>query len=178
NPNVLEFDATFNYFTKELLPRLRKKNTSHVLIYIPDYCDYVRLNYYFHKDGGTSFATINEYMIDENSKVAKARSLFFDGKKKFLLYTERFHFHRRYKIKGVRHIVFYSPPLYPHFFKEVCELLSEENQNRREKFDSISYIYLLYHLADKGKLIDLIGTNKALEMLKSGKNYHSYLTGI
>jgi hypothetical protein len=27
--------------------------------------------------------------------------------------TERFHFYHRFRVRGIRHIVFYAPPLFP-----------------------------------------------------------------
>lgn len=60
---VRDPDARFHHFTKELLPRLRTEQRRHTMIYIPDYCDYVRLLRHLKEDGGTSIASINEYMV-------------------------------------------------------------------------------------------------------------------
>lgn len=60
---VRDPDARFHHFTTDLLPRLRTEQRRHTLIYIPDYCDYVRLLRHLKEDGGTSIASINEYMV-------------------------------------------------------------------------------------------------------------------
>ena len=49
--------------------------------------------------------------------------MFFHGKRHILLYTERFHFFRRYRIKGIRHVIFYGLPLYPQIYSEIMNLM-------------------------------------------------------
>ena len=60
----------------------------------------------------------------KETQVAVARSDFFKGTSPLLLYTERYHFYKRPTIKGVRHIVFYDLPTYPHFFPEMCNMMT------------------------------------------------------
>ena len=50
--------------------------------------------------------------------------MFFHGKRHLMLYTGRCHFYKRFRIKGVRHIVFYELPIQPHFYSEICNLTS------------------------------------------------------
>jgi len=40
-------------------------------------------------------------------------------------YTERFHFYHRYRIRGIRHVIFYAPPSTAHFYPEMLNLLQE-----------------------------------------------------
>lgn len=176
---VRDPDARFHHFTTELLPRLRSEHRSHTLIYIPDYCDYVRLLRHLKEDGGTSIASINEYMVSQNSKVAKARSLFFDGKRHFLLYTERFHFYRRYRIKGVRHVIFYDLPTYPHFFSEICNLMVEGNQNPRTKRQQqgSSTVTMIVQKSDLTRLVGILGQQRAADILSSEKVVHTCVLG-
>lgn len=49
--------------------------------------------------------------------------MFFHGDAEFLLYTERYHFFNRIRIKGIRHLIFYQPPNFPHFYYEMCNLM-------------------------------------------------------
>lgn len=42
-----------------------------------------------------------------------------------MLYTERFHFYRRYRVRGIRHILFYAPPATAEFYAEMLNLLQE-----------------------------------------------------
>jgi U3 small nucleolar RNA-associated protein 25 len=83
-----------------------------------------------------------------NQDISRARQAFFAGNKSFLLVSERFHFFRRfdfarknpsanefaklslsldpppfisfcrYKIRGIRNLIFYGPPDHPQFFSE------------------------------------------------------------
>lgn len=172
-------DSRFHYFTRELLPQLQSSLRSHTMIYIPDYCDYVRLVRFLKEDRGTSIATINEYMVGHNTKVAKARSLFFEGRRKFLLYTERFHFYRRYRIKGVRDIIFYDLPTYPHLFSEICNFLMEGNQNPRirHKHLGASTVTVLFQRTDLSKLIGVLGSKRAWEVINSEKAVHLCVIG-
>ncbi|KAG0718827.1 Digestive organ expansion factor [Chionoecetes opilio] len=177
-PGLRDPDARFHYFTGELLPRLRSEQRSHTLVYIPDYCDYVRLLRHLKDDGGTSIASINEYMVGENSKVAKIRSLFFEGNRHFLLYTERFHFYRRYRIKGVRHIIFYDLPTYPHFFSEICNLMVESNQNRRTRKQHLgSTVHMIVQKSNLTSLVGILGTQRTTDILSSGKAIHTCVLG-
>lgn len=59
----------------------------------------------------------------QDAKVARARDMFFHNQARFLLYSERFHFFRRVRLKGIRHIIFYQPPTFPHFYSEICNLM-------------------------------------------------------
>jgi U3 small nucleolar RNA-associated protein 25 len=75
-----------------------------------------------------------------NQDISRARQSFFSGKRRFLLMSERFHFFRRqvhssrsrclsggilvlirfrYRIRGVRNIVFYGLPEHPQFYTEL-----------------------------------------------------------
>ncbi|XP_064106595.1 U3 small nucleolar RNA-associated protein 25 homolog [Macrobrachium nipponense] len=167
-------DSRFNYFVKEVLPQYQANRRIGILVYIPDYCDYVRLVKYLKEDGGVSFSSINEYMTGEMYKVAKVRSLFFDAKRQFLLYTERFHFYRRYCIKGVRHVIFYDLPTYPHFFSEICNLMVDGNQNRRtqKKHVGNNTVCALYQQSDITKVVGVLGSQRAGEIIKAQKSLH------
>ncbi|XP_068227770.1 U3 small nucleolar RNA-associated protein 25 homolog [Palaemon carinicauda] len=172
-------DSRFNYFVKEVLPQYQANRRMGILVYIPDYCDYVRLVKYLKEDGGTSFSSINEYMAGEMHKLAKIRSLFFDGKRQFLLYTERFHFYRRYRIKGVRHVIFYDLPTYPHFFSEICNLMVDGNQNRRtqKKHIGSNTVSVLYQQSDLTKVVGVLGSQRAGEIVKAQKSLHICVIG-
>jgi len=66
---------------------------------------------------------VHRYTPDAN--VSRARADFFHDRVDVLLYTERFHFYRRYRIRGIRHILFYAPPTTPHVYPEMLNLLQE-----------------------------------------------------
>lgn len=60
------------------------------------------------------------FRYSSNQDISRARQAFFGGKKAFLLISERFHFFRRYKIRGSRNLIFYGPPDHPQFYTEFC----------------------------------------------------------
>ncbi|KAG0036833.1 rRNA-binding ribosome biosynthesis protein utp25 [Podila clonocystis] len=113
----------FQYFIQHTLPQLRRSavTQTHTMIFVPSYFDFVRLRNYF-AENKYSFAAICEYT--SNANVSRARSSFFHGEVSFLLYTERFHFFRRYNIRGTFHLAFYGLPEHPQFYPEMLNLLA------------------------------------------------------
>ena len=91
--------ARFDYFTEKIMPTVSTPLHSHVLIFIPNYFDYVVLRNHFRREK-KSFSQICEYTSKAN--VSRARSSFFHGYTKFLLYTQRHYYcwHHRMKIRG------------------------------------------------------------------------------
>ncbi|GAA5868766.1 hypothetical protein JCM3774_003883 [Rhodotorula dairenensis] len=119
-----EDDKRWEFFTTKTLPTLLKSavSSSETLIFVPSYFDFVRLKRYLSKNISSlgsdfSFAAISEY--SDTPDISRARGAFFQGKKKFLLVTERFHFFRRYRLRGAKTFVFYAPPIHPHYYPEV-----------------------------------------------------------
>lgn len=76
--------------------------------------------------------------------MARARDMFFHGDAHFVLYTERYHFFNRIRIKGIRHIIFYQPPNFPHFYYEMCNLMQVFYMFILLNFFCISYNVLQY----------------------------------
>jgi len=150
---------------------------NHTMIYIPDYFDYVRLRNYF-REKEISFTNVCEYTPD--AKVARARGFFFDAKRHFMLYTERFHFFHRYTIKAIRHLIFYSLPTYPQLYSEMCNSMQECNQalKRRHCGSSsnmtVSAIYCAY---DVLTLAAIVTDDKARHMINKDKNIYMFVTG-
>ncbi|GAA5955794.1 hypothetical protein JCM8115_006856 [Rhodotorula mucilaginosa] len=119
-----EDDKRFDFFTTKTLPTLLKSavSSSETLIFVPSYFDFVRVKRYLTKNLSSlgsdfSFAAISEY--SDTPEISRARGAFYQGKKKFLLVTERFHFFRRYRLRGAKTFVFYAPPIHPHYYPEV-----------------------------------------------------------
>ncbi|KAG9316733.1 digestive organ expansion factor, partial [Chiua virens] len=122
-----EADKRFNYFATQLLPKVLKSavQSANTVVFVPSSFDFIRVHNYFRKMNGISFTVLSEY--SSNQDISRARQAFFSGKKAFLLVSERFHFYRRYKIKGIRNIIFYGPPAHPQFFSEflTCPFLED-----------------------------------------------------
>nr|XP_021532993.1 digestive organ expansion factor homolog [Aotus nancymaae] len=163
-------DARFNFFVNKILPQYRDAVMSHTLIYIPSYFDFVRLRNYFKKEE-LNFTHICEYT--QKSGVSRARHFFLQGEKQFLLFTERFHFYKRYTIKGIRNLIFYELPTYPHFYSEVCNMLRATNRGEEATWTCT----VLYSKYDAQRLAAVAGVERAAQMLQSKKNVHLFITG-
>ena len=179
-------DNRFNFFVKSVLPRFIGLESSfntggnnsvdtnqgplgHTLIFVSSYFDYVRLRNHFRREK-LSFTQICEYT--EENKTSKARQLFYFGARQFLIYTERCHFYHRYKIKGVRNIIFYEPPVFAKFYMEMIELLCPELQGKKfiggaaSQFSAIT----LFSNHDTLQLGSIIGFNNAAKLIQNKRS--------
>ncbi|XP_072436820.1 U3 small nucleolar RNA-associated protein 25 homolog isoform X1 [Chiloscyllium punctatum] len=163
-------DARFEFFIKSILPQYREAVMSHTLIYIPIYFDYVRLRNYLNREE-VNFSHICEY--SKKSTINRARYHFLKGEKPFLLFTERFHFYKRYAIKGIRHLIFYELPTYPHFYSDICNMLNPENRGDEATWTCT----VLYSKYDAQKLTRVVGAERAAQMIQSKKSVHLFVTG-
>ncbi|NXR59231.1 DIEXF factor, partial [Rhadina sibilatrix] len=163
-------DARFQFFIDKVLPEYRDAIMSHTLVYVPSYFDYVRLRNYFKKED-LNFTHICEY--SKKAAVCRARRFFLKGEKQFLLFTERFHFYKRYTIKGIRNLIFYELPTYSHFYSEICNMLKATDSG----VDATWTCTVLYSKYDAQKLAAVVGIDRTAQMLQSKKNVHLFVTG-
>lgn len=116
-----------------------------------------------------------------NQDISRARQAFFHGKKSFMLISERFHFYRRsvclsllilillvtrlfrYKIRGIRNIIFYGPPDHPQFF---TELLSYPFLDEGVDASDVT-CRVLYSKYDWFRLERIAGTDSAINLIKT-----------
>lgn len=167
------FDERFNYFTKTVLPQYKSPTMAHCLVYVPSYFDYIRIRNYFKKEE-LSFVQISEYSKDE--KVARARDMFFHSSAHFMLYSERAHFFKRTRLKGIRNVVMYAPPAWPNFYAEILNLMHENYQNARDGCEENSMsVTLLYTKYDLMQVSAIVGSDRAAKMAKVGKNTHMFM---
>ncbi|XP_066595033.1 U3 small nucleolar RNA-associated protein 25 homolog [Prorops nasuta] len=174
NNHTEAIEARLKYFINKILPQYKDSIMNHTLIFIPSYFDYVKLRNYFRKEE-LRFVQIYEYSKD--AKVARARDIFFHNDAHFLLYSERFHFFRRIRVKGIRHIIFYAPPTFPHFYSEMCNLMQEGYQNPRSGSSSNMTVTVIYSKYDIQQLSAIAGTERASNMINSDKSLHMVMTG-
>lgn len=127
-------DQRFKTFTTTILgPILRDpKHQKGILLFVPSYLDFVRLRNYLSTSSDAtnlSFGSISEYTPRKD--VLRARSHFLNGRHSLLLYSERAHHHFRYRLKGVKRIVFYGVPENPIFWSELISLLALSSERAR-----------------------------------------------
>ncbi|XP_077432927.1 U3 small nucleolar RNA-associated protein 25 homolog [Vanacampus margaritifer] len=168
--SFLNHEARFQFFVDKVLPQYKDSVMSHTLIYIPSYFDYVRLRNYM-KKLEMSFASVCEY--SSKSEVSRARHFFLKGDKQFMLFTERFYFYKRYTIKGIQNLIFYGLPSFPHFYSEVCNMLTAGGQGEEASWTCTA----LYSRFDAHKLAAITGAQRAGQMLHSNKSLHLFITG-
>uniref|UniRef100_A0A182RVT0 U3 small nucleolar RNA-associated protein 25 homolog n=1 Tax=Anopheles funestus TaxID=62324 RepID=A0A182RVT0_ANOFN len=166
--------ARFSHFVNVVLPQARTVSMARCMIYVPSYFDFIRLRNYFKKEE-LSFTQICEYTTD--AKIARARDMFFHGSKHFLLYSERGHFFRRHRIRGIRHLILYAPPVFPNFYPELVNLMIKENQNPHDGVDDESMtVTVLYTGYDTYQLAEMVGASRAKAMIKAPRSVHRFTT--
>jgi U3 small nucleolar RNA-associated protein 25 len=168
-------DARFAYFRDTLLPELQAGVSSdtgsvlsHTLIFCPSYFEYVRLRNLLDARE-LEFVTACEY--SEDADVTRARTRFYAGHSPLLLTTERFHFFRRLRLRGARHLLFYGPPAACVFYPELVNGLEEASARGHP----IS-VTVLYTQADAAALERVVGSDRAGRMLAPGaKSSHHFV---
>ncbi|ETW80476.1 hypothetical protein HETIRDRAFT_434572 [Heterobasidion irregulare TC 32-1] len=158
-----EPDKRFTYFITQILPTILKSavQSANTVIFIPSYFDFIRVRNHFRKSS-ISFTVLSE--DSTNQDISRARQAFFTGKRPFLLVTERFHFYRRYKIRGIRNLVFFGPPDHAQFYAEFLSypFLDEDV----EPSDVTSRV--LYSKFDWFRLERIVGTKGATQLIRNG----------
>ncbi|RCI09319.1 hypothetical protein L249_1430 [Ophiocordyceps polyrhachis-furcata BCC 54312] len=161
-----EPDARFEYFVSAVVPRLVRlaKYSSGTLLFIPSYLDFVRVRNYFANSTAVSsvtFGAISEY--SEVPDASRACSHFASGRHRLLLYTERAHHFRRYRIRGVQGVVFYGLPDNPVFYREVAgEFLSRSQQELGVE----ATVRVMFSRFDAMKLERVVGSSRVAKMLQ------------
>ncbi|GAA5946457.1 hypothetical protein JCM1841_003883, partial [Sporobolomyces salmonicolor] len=176
-----EDDRRFEWFTTKTLPALLKSaiSSSQTIIFVPSYFDFVRLKRYLTKLDDFSFASISEYTPTPD--VSRARGAFFSGKKKFLLVSERFHFFRRYRLRGAKTFVFYSPPDHPSYYAEFLSfpfsspsapsaLAGNPEADPADVDESELSAHVVFSKYDLMKVERIVGTRDARRMVGLGQD--------
>ncbi|KAI0256360.1 digestive organ expansion factor [Lactifluus subvellereus] len=157
-----ELEKRFAYFTNQLLPLVLKSavQSANTVIFVPSSLDFIRIQNYFRKQQ-LSFAVLSEYTT--NQDISRARQAFFSGKKSFLIISERFHFYRRYKIRGIRNLIFYGPPDHAAFY---TEFLSYPFLDEGVEPSDVT-CRVLYSRYDWFRMERIAGTKGASQLIKS-----------
>jgi len=162
-------EGRMKYFTEKVMPRFKGDGMDHTLVFVPSYFDFVKIRNWF-KSSDLDFSEISEYSKD--ARIAKARDEFYHNEKHFLLYTERAHFYRRFRLKGVRHLIIYQPPSFPGVFTDLANMLRTTFQNPRGGSDANMSITILHTRYDVARLNLCVGSENARNMLSSEKSIH------
>ncbi|KAI4201934.1 MAG: hypothetical protein LQ350_002982 [Teloschistes chrysophthalmus] len=167
-----EPDNRFSYFTTGMLSSLIKGSSNNqsrqqgVLVFIPLYADFVRIRNYLASSTSTqhvSFGSVSEYTSAREA--ASARSHFLTGRHSILLYTERAHHFRRYRLKGVRKVILYGLPENPVFYQEiVIEYLGSSIAEGRIE-PRLAGARCLFSKLDLLKLERIVGTQRYRTLL-------------
>ncbi|TRM60425.1 digestive organ expansion factor [Schizophyllum amplum] len=155
-----EPDKRFEFFTSQVLPGLLKSavQREHACIFVPSSFDFIRVENHLRKEG-LSVAVLSEYSTPQD--ISRARQAFFTGKKPLLLVSERFHFYRRYKLRGIRHLVFYGPPDHARYY---AEFLSFPFLDQEVESSDVT-ARLMYSKYDRMRLERIAGREGAKELL-------------
>ncbi|KAF4353467.1 hypothetical protein G4B88_020181, partial [Cannabis sativa] len=103
-----------------VFPKIKDSSEGGVMIFISSYFEFVRIRNFL-KSQNASFCLLSEYT--KQSDISRARVWFFEGKRKIMLYTERMHFYHRYKIRGIKNLMFYSLPERKEFYPEIVNMV-------------------------------------------------------
>lgn len=104
------------------------------------------------------FVTMSEYSEDKD--ISRARNRFFGGHSPILLFTERFHFFRRLRIRGMKQLIFFSPPETAHFYSELVNMLEDV-----KKDDEMLTCMTFFTPYDVPALERIVGTHKVSDMV-------------
>ena len=139
-------DAKVRYFRDEVLSpqfvqSLRDDSRDdRTLVYCASYPEFVACRAAL-RAKGAPFLAIHEY--SRGSEVSRARSRFFHGEQRLLLYSGRAHFYHRYRVRGATNFVFVSPPDHAHFYPELLDLAKRTDETTRSlclytRFDALA----------------------------------------
>ncbi|GAB6022102.1 hypothetical protein CHUAL_006245 [Chamberlinius hualienensis] len=160
------------FFEDVVFPQFKSILMNGTVIFVSYYWDYVYVRNFLRKND-VGFAQICEY--HEPGKVAEARDKFFHRHRKFLLYTERTHFYNRYKIKGVKHLLFYQLPSNPIFYSEICNLAGLPGKHRSTDIVSPTCSAIVSRF-DHHRLSAIVGSDKATQILHDSSTVHRIIT--
>ena len=144
---------------------------SHTAIFIPSYFDFVRLRNFLKKKE-IDFLQLSEYTSRAN--ISRSRIAFLQGATSLLLFTERFYFYYRYRIRGIKNIVFYELPHYAHFYPEIVNYMDTSLEGTEI---SASNCTVLYSKFDVHRLSAIVGSTRCTQMTASEQTVHMFVTG-
>lgn len=80
----------------------------------------------------------------------------------------------RIRIRGIKNLIFYDLPNYPHFYSEMCNMMKDPKEESQSTNLTCTVIYNRF---DGQKLAEIVGHQRAGHMVKSDKTVHMFVTG-
>ncbi|GAM87309.1 hypothetical protein ANO11243_053310 [Dothideomycetidae sp. 11243] len=173
-------DARFAFFSSAVLPAIVKAASASssispagILLLVPTYLDFVRVRNFFAASTATenvAFGAVSEYSSVTESR--RARSHFVSGKHSVLLYSVRAHHFHRYRIKGVKRVVWYGLPDDDVFYKEVVEMIANTVDEGKAGATEVG-CRAVFSKWDGMKLERIVGSSRVKQMLadRGGDTY-------
>lgn len=159
-------ESRMKYF-REHHESLLRENSTHVLLYVESYFDFVVVRAFLKKQlRPDELCCLSS---DETaSDIARARNDFFHGTKRVMLLSGRFHFFRRYQIRGARHIVFYSLPNTPTFYTDILNAsLTSRSRHRRDDSTGQGHsVVALFDDYDAIRVEGIVGSARRKRMIR------------
>ncbi|KAG0139409.1 hypothetical protein CROQUDRAFT_101571 [Cronartium quercuum f. sp. fusiforme G11] len=161
-----EEDFRFRAFKDKILSTLEqsalvKAGLGGIMIFVPNYFDFVRLEDHMRSLGDVRYVAISEY--SSPAEITAARSAFFNKHVSYLLVTERFHFYHRYKLRGATNIIFYAPPIHPDYYVEFC---NEYPFDKGEVEVEEVKVQVLFSDLDQSRIERIVGIQDCRKMVK------------
>lgn len=162
--SVVEADDTrFEYFTKNVWDHLSGTAMDGTLIVVPSYFDFPRLREFFRdivQNSDINVVAVSEYTAE--TRGIKYRKHFYTGRAQIMLITERYHWYKRIRIRGVKSVIWYSPPLFSQLYSEIANWVEEGGSS-----------LTLYSKYDIMNLEGIVGRERAEAMVSSDRTTHS-----
>ena len=152
-----ESDSKMVHFEEEVLNKVLDSFSPGILIFVRSYFDFVRLRKKLDEENA-NFVALSEYT--ERSQADRYRSLFANGTKRILLYSERAQFYFRYRFRGIRDIIFYSLPDHAHFYSELLNMIDTSSIQQPTAT-------IMFSKYDNMQLSRIVGPGRAKEMMSS-----------
>lgn len=160
SPSLVDLpSARLEGFKRAIFDSLRK--LSGACVFVSSYFDFCQLREFLESQE-LSFITLSEYTSTPD--INRVRAKFFNGQVRILLVSERFHFFRRYKIRGIKHLFFYTLPEYNEYFGDWVNMLVSEQPDMNDIGKRVSV--LVEPRYDRLALERIVGAGKAQRLLE------------
>ena len=97
----------------------------------------------------------------------------FDERKRL---TPTIIFFFRYRIKGIKNIIFYELPHYSTFYSDILNYMDTRKSHSDSQINSLTCT-VLYTKSNALRLAGVVGTQRCSHMISSDKHVHMFVTG-